>query len=309
MESTARERGADVRKSLLIAGAVLLAAIAQPIEAQGGSDIYIVPIEVHGTHIVVGRPKNATKRAGYDNQPSFTPDGATVLFTSIREDAQADIWKVAVDGGEPVRLTTTTESEYSANATPGGDAFTVIRVEADSTQRLWRFGWDGAAQSVVLPALKPVGYHVWMGDAMLGAFVLSSPSIANDSNALVLADPRTERVDTVSRNIGRAFARVPGRNAFTYAQLVGDTTWIGEVDTRTHAVRRLMVAPPRGEYHVWTSTGVLIATSGSRIYQWVDGRWDVLADFSDLGIRSVSRIAISPRGDRLAFVAADGALP
>jgi len=289
-------------------GALALAISLQPapLQAQGGSDVYIVPIEVRGTHIIVGRPKNATRRAGYDNQPSFTPDGATVLFTSIREDAQADIWKVAVDGGDPVRLTTTTESEYSANATPDGNAFTVIRVEADSTQRLWRFGWDGAAQSVVLPALKPVGYHVWIGGAALGAFVLSQ---GNTANALILADPRTEHVDTVSRNIGRAFARVPGRDAFTYAQLAGDTTFFGEVDTRTRAVTRLMQAPPRGEYHVWTSTGALIATAGTRLYQWVDGRWDVLADFSHLGITGVSRIAISPRGTHIAFVAADGALP
>lgn len=294
---------------IAILAGISLAIAAQPVRAQGGSDIYVVPIEVHGTHVVIGRPKNVTKRAGYDNQPSFTPDGATVLFTSIRDDAQADIWKVAVDGGELVRLTNTTESEYSATATPDGNGFTVIRVEADSTQRLWRFGWDGAAQSVVLPGLKPVGYHVWIGGAAIGAFVLSNPSIPNDSNALVLADPRTERVDTLSRNIGRAFARVPGRDAFTYAQLVGDTTFIGEVNTRTRTARRLMQAPPRGEYHLWTSTGVLIATAGTRFYQWVDGRWDVLADFSELGIANVSRIAISPRGTHIAFVGADGALP
>src|SRR5688572_9227151 len=102
-----------------------LAFNAAPLAAQGGSDVYVVPIEVRGSLVVVGRPKNVTKRAGYDNQPSFTPDGGTVLFTSIREDAQADIWKVGVDGSAPVRLTSTTESEYSANATPGGDAFTV----------------------------------------------------------------------------------------------------------------------------------------------------------------------------------------
>ena len=92
-----------MRKIFSVVGALSLVMVSQPLNAQGGSDIYIVPIEVHGTHIVVGRPKNATKRAGYDNQPSFTPDGSTVLFTSIREDAQSDIWKVSVDGGDPVR--------------------------------------------------------------------------------------------------------------------------------------------------------------------------------------------------------------
>ncbi len=277
--------------------------------AQGGTDIWVATLGERGTVLRVGTPRNLTARTGYDNQPFFTPDGNAVLFTSIRGDGQSDIWRVPFAGGAPVRVTDTPESEYSATPTPDGRGFTVIRVEADSTQRLWRFFWDGAAPTVVLPALKPVGYHVWIGDAAIGAFVLSSPAIPNDSNALVLTDPRTERADTLARNIGRAFARVPGRAAFTYAQFEGDSLWIGEVDVRTGAVRRLMRPPPRGEYHVWTNNAQLIATGGSRIWRWIDGRWDVLADLSTYGVHSVTRIAISPRGDRIAFVTEDHAAP
>jgi hypothetical protein len=146
-----------------------------------------------------------------------------------------------------------------------------------------------------------------VGEAAIGAFILGVPN--GSPNALVLADPRTDRVDTLSRNIGRAFARVPGRDAFTFAQLAGDSVWISEVDTRTGSVRRLMQAPPSGEYHVWTPNGQLLATADSRLYRWVDGRWDVLADFAVEGIRGISRIALSPRGDRIAFVAEDHAAP
>lgn len=271
--------------------------------AQGGTDVWVASLRELGSSLTVGRPRNVTARTGYDNQPSFTPDGAAVLFTSIHGDGQSDIWRVAVTGGAPTQVTTTDESEYSATATPDGRGFTVIRVEPDSTQRLWRFPWDGTAPSLVLPGLKPVGYHVWVGEGAIGAFVLGSP------NALVLADPRTERVDTLSRNIGRAFARVPGRDAFTFAQLAGDSVWLSEVDVRTRSVRRLTQAPPRGEYHIWTPNGQLIATAGSRLYRWVNGQWDVLADFSVDGIRTISRIALSPRGDQIAFVTEDHAAP
>ena len=275
--------------------------------AQGGTDVWVASLTERGASLSVGRPRNVTARAGYDNQPSFTPDGAAVLFTSIHGDGQSDIWRVAVAGGTPSRVTTTAESEYSATGTPDGRGFTVIRVEPDSTQRLWRFPWDGTAPSLVLPGLKPVGYHVWVADHAIGAFILGVPN--GTPNALVLADPRTDRVDTLSRNIGRAFARVPGRDAFTFAQLAGDTVWFSEVDVRTGSVRRLMQAPPRGEYHVWTLNGELIATAGSRLYRWVDGRWDVLADFAVDGIRTISRIALSPAGDQIAFVTEDHAAP
>ena len=270
------------------------------LRAQGGTEVWVAALTERGSSITVGRPQNVTQRAGYDNQPSFTPDGTAILYTSIREDAQADIWRVALDGSAPTRLTTTAESEYSATPMPNGRGFSVIRVERDSTQRLWAFAWDGSAERVILPALQPVGYHVWVGESAIGAFVLGNP------NALVLADPRTQRVDTLARNIGRAFARVPGRDAFTFVHFHGDTSVIGEVDVRTGSVRRLMPTPPHGEYHVWTPGGRLIASAGSRLFVWTDGKWDVLADLAAFGVYGISRLALSPSGDRIALVADEG---
>lgn len=285
-----------------LAVVALLIAVAPSLDAQGGTDIYSATLTVRGSSITVGRPQNLTKRSGYDNQPAFA-DEEMILFTSIREDAQSDIYRIAFAGGRAMRVTGGAVSDYSATLMPDGSGFSVIRVEPDSTQRLWRISWNQGPERVMLPALKPVGYHIWVGEGAIGAFVLGRP------NALVLADPRTERADTLTRNIGRAFARVWGRDAFTFAQLAGDTVWISEVDVRTRAVRRLMQAPPGGEYHFWTRDGQCIASSGTRLYRWIDGRWDVLADFAELGVKSITRLAVSPAGDKIAFVAEDGGVP
>lgn len=290
-------------------GALAVVLCAPSLAAQGGTEIWVASLSERGSTITVGRPVNVTKRPGYDNQPAFTRDGAAVLFTSIREDAQADIWRVAIDGSAPQRLTTTSESEYSATLMPSGNGFSVIRVERDSTQRLWEFAWDGSATRVILPGLKPVGYHVWVGEGAIGAFVLRDPTVPEDLNALVLADPRTERVDTLARGIGRAFARVPGRDAFTFVHFHGDTSVIGEVDVRTGGVRRITHPPTGGEYHVWTQGGRLIASSGPRLYLWIDGRWDVIAELAVFGVRNITRLALSPAGDRIAFVSDEPPAP
>ena len=157
-------------RRILIGATLVTLASPAALLAQGGTDVWVATFSEVGSHVTVGRARNLTQRAGYDNQPAFTTDGRAVHFTSIREDAQADIWRVPVDGGAATRVTDTPESEYSATPTPDGLHMSVIRVERDSTQRLWRFPLDGGSPSLVLRALRPVGYHVWVGFSFVEAF-------------------------------------------------------------------------------------------------------------------------------------------
>ena len=154
------------------------------------TDIYLAPLSIRDDgRPVVGTPVNITNRPGYDNQPSFTPDSRAILFTSIREDGQSDIYRYDIASKAIARVTSTPESEYSATVMPGGQRFSVIRVEHDSTQRLWSFALDGSdPQLLVLAALKPVGYHAWIDPNNLALFVLGNP------NALVHYDLRSGHV-------------------------------------------------------------------------------------------------------------------
>jgi hypothetical protein len=274
-------------------------------QARPSTDVWVVAMRHTGSQVFLGEPVNLTKRTGYDNQPSFTPDGRAVLYTAIGGDGQADTWRVALPGGTPARLTNTAESEYSATVMPDGRHFSVIRVEADSTQRLWKFPLDGSGvPTLVLEHVKPVGYHAWAGDHALALFVLGNPA------TLQLADDRTGNAVVVARDIGRALVKVAGRDAVTFVQQVPDSgAWIAELDVRTRTTRRL-VQPPRGaDYHAWTPGGALLTAAGPNVFVRVDGRWDQVADFTRWGVRGISRLAVSPAGDWLAFVAEDQRTP
>lgn len=304
-------RAADARfanrRVVLIAVAAGLAAPSADVTAQArpSTDVWVVSLRQMGNTLRLGDPRNVTNRTGYDNQPSFTPDGRSVLYTVIGDDGQADVWRFDVPAGPPVRVTSTPESEYSPTVTPDGRTFSVIRVEADSTQRLWRFPLDGGGTpSLVLERVRPVGYHAWAGDNQLALFVLGSPA------TLQLADVRTGDAKVVARDIGRALVKVPGRDAVTFVQQAPDSgTWLAELDVRTGATRRLMRPPPGADFHAWTPDGALITAAGSLVYQWVDNKWDQVADLGRWSVRGITRMAVSPRGDWLAFVAEDSRTP
>jgi hypothetical protein len=144
---------------------VAVLAFAHGLSAQGApppTDIFLAPLSMKDGVPVVGTPVNVTHQPGYDNQPWFTPDSRSMLFTSARGETQTDIYRFDVASRATTRVTQTPESEYSATGMPGGQRFSVIRVEADQTQRLWSFANDGSDPKVVIEALKPVGYHVWI---------------------------------------------------------------------------------------------------------------------------------------------------
>ena len=303
----------EKRLAALAGGAVLaLATMSSALSGQArpSTDVWVVPMKESGGVITLGEPVNATHRSGYDNQPSFTRNGDAVLYTVIGDDGQADIWRFALPAGKPERVTNTKESEYSANVTPDGHWFSVIRVEADSTQRLWKFPLDGRGDPVVvLERVKPVGYHAWASDHTLVLFVLGGPSrdgAPATPATLQVADDRTGAAEVVARDIGRALVKVPGRAAVSFLQQVKDSlSWIAELDPATRKISRVAQAPSGWEYHAWSPSGALLAASGSVVYVWKPGQWVAIAELSRWGVRGISRLAVSPRGDWLAFVAED----
>jgi hypothetical protein len=48
------------------------------------TDIFLAPLKIDAGTLSIGAPVNITSSPGYDNQPSFTPDNAAILFTSGR---------------------------------------------------------------------------------------------------------------------------------------------------------------------------------------------------------------------------------
>jgi hypothetical protein len=260
------------------------------------TDIYLAPLRIVDGWVAIGVPVNITNRPGYDNQPQFSVNGRTLLFTARMDDGQTDIFEYDLRTRKTTRLTNTPESEYSA--TPLRNGFSVVRVEPDSAQRLWWFDRMGKNPTLLVD-VKPVGYHAWINDQQAALFVLGSPA------TLQLADLRSREATVVAHQVGRALQKIPNWNGVSFVQHESDSTmWIRRIDGRQHETRAIAQLLPGGEYHAWTPRSALLATAGSKLYEWTPidgGTWRQVFDAAPLGLL-VSRIAVSPRGDMIALV-------
>ncbi len=299
------------------------------LQAQGGchqpspdTEIYLAPLRVSGPEVSVGPGVNITNSAGYDNQPSFTSDGRGVLFTSDRGArptdppvGQTDTYRYDIAARRVVQITRTPECEYSPTMTPAG-RIAVVRVEADRTQRLWSVTPEGTEPALVFPDIQPVGYHAWMDEHTVALFVLGS---GVTPSTLQVADTRTGRASIVASDIGRSLQRMPsGRVSFvqraprpgegappvTLRQLFSAPN-AGALSVGTSA----LTAPVPGSaepYPVWLPDGTGLMAHADTLYVWRAGDldWKAVADLAAAGLRNVSRLAVSPKGDWMAMVGA-----
>jgi dipeptidyl aminopeptidase/acylaminoacyl peptidase len=284
---------------LRTAPVLLLVAALQP--PPPDTDIFLASLTATPA-LSIGRPTNLTMSPGYDNQPSFTPDGTAIFFTSNRGGTQTDIYRYDIATDRTTQITATPEGEYSPTVTPDGAHISVIRVEADRTQRLWRFSLDGKNPELVLERVKPVGYHAWADDHTLALFVLGQPA------TLQIADTRTGNAEESARGIMRSVLRIPRGNTISYVDKDEDgSLMVREFDPRSRRATTLVaaVAGAKEADLAWTPDAVLLMAEKDVLYSWKRGdrTWTRVADLAALGLRGVTRIAVSPKSDRIAFVA------
>lgn len=246
---------------------------------------------------------NISASPGYDNQPSFMRDSRSVLFTSNRDGKQSDIYRYWIADRKLTQLTATPESEYSPNLVPRGDGFTVIQVEADNAQRLKQFDLTGKNPVLVSHAdEKTVGYHAWIDPTIVMMFLVAQPS------TLARFKPGGASVELVTSGIGRSLVAIPNTRSVSFTTRDENRVWwIKKYDADARAITPLVQAPEgAGEPHTaWSRDGRVYTASGTKILSWKEGEtgWTLVGDLAAAPLKNISRLAVSPDGRWLSFVA------
>lgn len=278
---------------------ILLVAAASPTAAQQppSTDIYLADLDLTTSPPQLANLRNLTDRDGYDNQPSFEPEGAGLVYTSSR-DGQTDVYRADVTTAVIMQLTDTPESEYSPTVMPAGLELSVVRVEEDGTQRLWAFRRDGSAPRILLESVAPVGYHAWADAGSVLLFVLGEPP------TLQLADVESGNAEIMASDVGRSLARLPSGDGFSFVQRTAAGAELHRLADDSGEATSLGPALREAQDLAWTPDGRILMADGSQVYiRRPEGNWQLIADLDEQGVRGITRLAVNAEGTRLALVA------
>ncbi len=285
---------------------LFLSSLVEFAQAPPESDIWLFEIDVTDKAILLKKGLNATNNPGYDNQPFFTNDNRQMLFTSIRDGVQSDIYEFDLRAKKTSQITNTKVSEYSPMVTPDLSFISVVVVEPDSVQRIWKFRKSNkknevaiteAQQQLVDASLDSVGYYWWLNNDSLLFYKLTSP------HSLWVTDLKSKKRVFLANQPTRSF-RNSGLKKFIYGIKDNDQAQIRQYDLRTQHSVLITELNLESEDFIWHQRLGLLKSQDKKLMRFDQElkMWLELADFTSFGIKKITRFAFSPNGKWLAVV-------
>lgn len=142
-----------------------------------------------------------TSGASWDRHPAWSPDGASIVYSSDRG-GNPDLWQITVSAngatGLPIRLTTDPQPDAEPTVAANGAIVFVRGTGADA--RLWRRTADGAEQRLTRgtdaerwPAASPDGRRVAYVQIAGGARRLRIRGLDSQADSVIVGDRAPER--------------------------------------------------------------------------------------------------------------------
>jgi len=283
---------------MLVGLTVTLLQVALSLAQAPETEVYLFDLEIRDNTITISNPRNISQNPGYDNQPNFLHDGSGFLYSSVSNE-QSDITHYEIATGKKRTLTQSEGSEYSPTITPDQKYFSTIILEKDGTQLLWKYPLSPGKPQLLVPDLK-IGYHCWFDSNTIISFVLGDPV------TLQVCDLKTGKNKVVAENIGRSLHKIPQTEIISFVQKESETTWmIKTFDPQTGEIKGLMQTLPGSEDMAWTPNGAILMGQQNRLYKWnpqIDQEWVEITSMPGYGLGDITRLAVSPKADRLAIV-------
>ncbi|MEO8193426.1 MAG: hypothetical protein ABI681_06215 [Gemmatimonadales bacterium] len=294
-------------RTYFVAGTMIAAIASRSARAQEliPVNLYVADLTYENGTIHIAVPRKLTGNRGISSQPSFTPDGKSVLFVSRRDsaNAQSDIYRIDLATDAETRITATPEMENSPTVTPDGRLMVIRWTPATLFKEWgpWIYDSNGQPSQGVLPGPDTVGYYVRV-DSM--TFVMVRPTTRRAVAIFDTGNRTMTDVDWPVANLPPQ--RIPGQRAVSYTRpdsVAGNR--IRRLDLATGRTSEIAPTVPGKIVHAWTPRGLILMGKGNAVFaldrSQVTG-WKQLASFTDPELQDINTYVVSPKGDKLVMI-------
>jgi hypothetical protein len=284
-------------KKILISLSLLFlfcAAIAQV----PATDIYVADVVQQGGNYMIGTPIKITNNPGYDNQPSFTPDGLQLLYTSMHDTSQTDIYSYNFKDFTTTQISHTPESEYSPVMLYGTNKISVVRVNVEQAQQLYSYYLKNENDPYILvPGEDSVAYYGWLDQNKVAINLLNGNKMH-----LKLFDLKSKKSVELMDHTGRCMMKFPGSTDFLFTRRLNDSAFtIIRYHTKTGEMESIIDLPLHTEDYTITPAGKILIGKDGKLLINANGKWKEIADVSS-SVGSFYRLAMNASGTKIAFV-------
>ena len=269
------------------------------------TDIFIVDVTVEKGKYVFGNPFNITHRDGYDNQPSFSYDGSVLLYSSMRDTLQTDIFYYRFIDSTTSRVTESKESEYSPVMLADGKHISVISVDSSKAQHFCTINALDQKVSPLITGEDSAAYYVWLSPSVFAMCVLNR--IMN-LNIYKLIEGSFAQVTS---NVGRCLVKYPNTEDVCFVQIVSDSDKTimrySHKSGPVYAVGKVLQGSE--DFTVMPDGNFMMGKDGKLfVLNVFEKKWKEIADFSKT-VGNFYRLVASPDGKRIALVSYAGKKP
>lgn len=269
--------------------------------AQMNTEVYLCDIKSEYGGLITYNFQNISNNEGYDSQPSFASNNQ-VLFAGNKA-GQTDIALYNISKKTKNWLNKTTEGgEYSPIQIPGSNSkVSAVRLDTDGLQRLYLYDNTSEETPELIEGLQVAYYNFYNAETIIAAV------LSDDNLDLVFSDLKEKRIDTFVRNVGRSIHRVPNSKTMSYTSVNEEKNQdLYLLDMETRESFFVCQLPIGIQDYAWLNDSQVLIGSGNKLYiydTFLNSDWKEVADLSDYNIRDITRLAVSPDGQKLSLVA------
>jgi hypothetical protein len=266
------------------------------------SEIHLFDLSFSGGKYALKNGRNISNSPDYDNQPYFTANSSSILFSSSRDGLQTDIYEYAVTTGEITQITDTKENEFSPKPVGNSGSVSFVTEGRIPYNTVWQLERASGEYTWLLNSNEPVGYYHMdhdTGDVLFWSRFGWSVQYLN---------PKENVNRFVSGNaIPSSPQKIPNSDRFSFVhRQTNGTVWIKSFDPTDFAIRPIAPIPDSNYEYSWAPNGDILRFQGNALQVWpsdnADFRWQQVQDLSADYSGVIARLSVSHDGKYLAIV-------